>query len=701
METANARTVEVFSGESPGAFAGRPDVRADGVAAPAAEAPAAAAPATAAPATAAPAGPPPLRRAAVASAVRLGSAEARYACACSIEQLLADTAACPTAPESARALLDEVRQACQDLARAVAAGPGGQFAPPAPGPGFLERAMARTAAYTAGLWRTGAARGDTAAEALLRHATDWKTPECYAYDLADVGLVHGQAAAWLAATEEPVPVFVVGIRTGGSYLAPLWAAAVAAAGRTAAPWTSLRPLRTGGRISLVPAETGRLPATLPPGTVVVAVDDQPDTGGTARAVRDALARRYPEARDVVCASPGRTYAVDGAGIRPLTRTSAVREDAGRLWQLLAPADADRLTDRARSGGAVPADATVYRVTPFRGPFLAAYGPRATATDAPGAGTSPAGPADSAGTRPAGPADATSTPPATGALRISPRNTPFSLVADEPATGIPGAPDARPRAYHFRFIGTGPHGAQGAEAVEALGEFLPPVRHHLDGYLVTGHEDGLRPLATELPRMTGRHRRQALEAVARYWHALDHLGGLGPVDPTVTYAPRERLATALERLRDRLARPLPVDGAWLDRHLPRRAAFGGTRARVFRTSLPYSHQSWHWQVGAPPAPGAPPVVRRFGLDWIWGGTGPLEAEISSFVVEHRLDPADLATLRTAVGDDRAFDAALELAGDALWWNVKSWLRRCPAPAPDTARRIADDLGELARYVTGLR
>lgn len=685
METANARAAEVISGEIPGACAGRPGERSGGVAAPGRPP---------SPATGAPAGPPPLRRAAVAAAVRLGSAEARYACACSIEQLLADTAACPTAPASAHALLDEVRQACQDLARAVAAGPGGQFAPPAPGPGFLERAMARTAAYTAGLWQAGAARGDAAAEALLRHATDWKTPECYAYDLADVALVHGQAAAWLAATEARTPVFVVGVRTGGSYLAPLWAAAVAAAGRTAAPWTSLRPLRTAGRISLVPAETGRLPDALPPGTVVVAVDDQPDTGGTARAVRDALARRYPGARDIVCASPGRTYAVDGTGIRPLTRTSAVREDAGRLWQLLAPADADRLTARARAGGAVPADTTAYRVTPFRGPFLAAYGPRATDTDTSPAGTRPTGQTDGTG-------PTTTTPPATGVLRISPRNTPFSLVADGPATGTPGAPNPRPRAYHFRFVGTGPHGAQGAEAVEALGEFLPPVRHHLDGYLVTGHEDGLRPLGTELPRMTEKHRRQTLEAVARYWHALDHLGGLGPVDPTVTYAPRERLDTALERLRDRLARPLPVDGAWLDRHLPRRAAFGGTRARVFRTSLPYSHQSWHWQVGASPAPDAPPAVRRFGLDWIWGGTGPLEAEISSFVVEHRLGPADLAVLRTAVGDDRAFDAALELAGDALWWNVKSWLRRCPAPAPDTARRIADDLGELARYVTGLR
>ncbi|MEV5598077.1 hypothetical protein [Streptomyces sp. NPDC052496] len=677
MEAANARTVEVFSGaaaQALGTLRARP---ATGPGTP----PAAGAPA---PAAGTLPGPPPLRRATVASAVRDGSAEALYACACSIEQLLADTAACPTAPAAARALLDEVRQACQDLARAVAAGPGERPGPPAPGPEFLERAMARTAAYTAGLWQAGAARGDAAAEALLRHATDWKTPECHGYDLADLDLVHGQAAAWLAATGQRAPVFVVGVRTGGSYLAPLWAAAVADAGRTAAAWTTLRPLRTAGRITLAPAETGRLPAGLPPGTVLVAVDDQPDTGDTARAVRDALARRYPGARDIVFASPGRTYAVDGAGIRPLTRTSAVRADAGRLWQLLGPADADRLTARARAGGVVPDDGATYRVAPFRGPFLTAYGPRGADTGAGDAGT--------------GEGEAVSS--ATGVLRISPRNTPFSLVADGPATGNPAAPEPRPRAYHFRFTGTGPHGAQGAEAVEALGEFLPPVRHHLDGYLVTGHEEGLRPLGTELSRMSVRHRRQTLEAVARYWHALDSLGGLGPVDPTVTYAPRDRLAGALRRLRDRLDRPLPVDTGWLDRHLPPRAPYGGTRARVFRTSLPYSHQSWHWQVGAPPAPDAPPVVRRFGLDWIWGGTGPLEAEISSFVVENRLDAADLAALRTAVGDDRAFDAALELAGDALWWNVKSWLRRCPAPTPDTARRIADDLGELARYVSGL-
>ncbi|GAA2421714.1 hypothetical protein GCM10010433_21900 [Streptomyces pulveraceus] len=625
-----------------------------------------------------PSGPPPLRRAAVAAAIRDGGAEARYACACSIEQLLADTAACPTAPSSAHVLLDEVRRACADLAGVLAAGPAKRPAATEPGPDFLERAMARTAALTAGLWRAGAARGDAAAEALLRHATDWKTPECYGYDLADIGLVHGQAAAWLAATGERTPVFVVGVRTGGSYLAPLWAAAVADAGCTAAAWTTLRPLRTAGRIALAPAETGRLPAALPPGTVVVAVDDQPDTGGTARAVRDALALRYPEARDIVFASPGRTYAVDGTGIRALARTRAVRADGGRLWQL--PAAAARLTARARSGGAMPADATEFRVTPFRGPFHEAYGASATETEADGRSAT-ATVADGASTE---------------VVRISPRNTPFSLVAEEPA--VPGD---RPRAYHFRFIGTGPHGAQGAEAVEALGDFLPPVRRYLDGYLVTGHEEGLRPLGPELRRMPAPHRRQVLEAVVRYWQALDDIGGLGPVDPAVTYAPRERLATALDRLRDRLSCRLPVDGGWLDRHLPRRAPLGGTRARLFRTSLPYSHHCWHWQVGAAPAPDALPVVRRFGLDWIWGGSGALEAEISSFVVENRLDATDLATLRTAVADDRAFDTALDLAGDALWWNVKSWLRRCPAPTPVTARRIAGDLGELARYVGGLR
>ncbi|OKI02196.1 hypothetical protein A6A06_14075 [Streptomyces sp. CB02923] len=612
---------------------------------------------------AAPPGLPPLHRAFLEHTVRDGGAEARYACACFIEQILADTAACRTAPAAAHTLLAEVRRACLTLARAVAAGPGQDA--PMPRDAFLRHAMASAVAQTAALWRSGAARDDAATEALLRHASDWKTPECYAYDLADLPPVHAQATAWLRETAPAGPVFVVGVRTGGSYLAPLWAAAVAAQGRQAAAWTTLRPLRRAGRAELVPAETGRLPTELPPGTTVVAVDDQPDTGNTARAVCDALRRRFPAVRDFVFASPGRVYRPDGDGLRPVVETSPVRAAPPRLWQLLAPADADRLTARAEALGVLPADGPHYRPVPFGSPFHERYGtPTSSSAEADGA---------------------------PGPRRISPRNRPFSLVTDAGEGG----------AYHFRFVGAGPHGAAGARSLAALGEFLPPERHHVDGYLVTAHEPGLLPLGPALAGPSGPWRRRALEAVVRYWRGLESLGGLGEVDGAVVHDPRERLDGALRRLRERLSGPLPVDGAWLDRHLPRRAALGGIRGRLLRTSLPYSHQGWHWRVKVPGGAYEPVSVRRFGLDWVWGGGGPLESEIASFVVENRLDGACLDELRAALADDPLLDAALDLAGEALWWNVKSWLRRCPAPDAAAALRIREDLDAMARYVAGLR
>ncbi|MFD7663869.1 hypothetical protein [Streptomyces sp. NPDC059788] len=609
---------------------------------------------------------PPLHRAFLEHIVRDGGPEARYACACFVEQILADTAACRAAPAAAHALLDEVRRACLALAAAVADAPGQEAS--VPSAAFLQHAMASAVAQTAALWRAGAARDDATAEALLRHATDWKTPECYAYDLADLSPVHGQATTWLRETVPHGPVFVVGVRTGGSYLAPLWAAAVAARGRQAAAWTTLRPLRRAGRAELVPTETDRLPRALPPGTTVVAVDDQPDTGNTARAVRDALRRRFPAARDIVFASPGRVYHLDEDGLRPVVETSPVRTAPPRLWQSLAPADADRLTARARAHGVLPADGTPYRHVPFRGPFHERYGPPAgSAADADGAAAGP------------------------GPRRISPRNRPFSLVTDSGEGG----------AYHFRFAGTGPHGAGCAQVLDALGEFLPPVRHHLDGYLVTAHEPGLLPLGPALSGPSGPWRRRALDAVVRYWRGLEALGGLGEVDRAVVHDPRDRLDGALRRLRDRLDGPLPVDGAWLGRHLPRRAELGGIRGRLLRTSLPYSHQGWHWRVKVPAGAHEPVAVRRFGLDWVWGGVGSLESEIASFVVENRLDGACLDELRAALADDALLDAALDLAGEALWWNVKSWLRRCPAPDAAAARRIREDLDTLARYVADVR
>ncbi|MFJ3726438.1 hypothetical protein ACIPYQ_28270 [Streptomyces sp. NPDC090045] len=628
---------------------------------------------------------PALHRAFVDTARRDGSTAALYACACFAEQLFSDAAAAASQALGAAAdprertvgpsdgtagpqavVAARLRALCTALARETAAAPGAPARDAERRLGTVERALRLATGTTHSLWRSAEAHRDPVTAALLRHATDWKTPECHGYDLADPELSLAQAADWLTGREPSRPVLVVAVRTGGSYLAPFWQAAVEDAGRATGPWHSLRPVRGADAITLPAAELAALPATLPAGTVLVLVDDQPDTGATAMAVRDHLAARFPGAHGFVLAAPGRLYGLDGPAVRLTAERPPVRTGELRLWQLTGHASTGSagtgpLVARARKAGVPLPAGTDYRAEPFRGTFTTVYGtPSATAAKE-GA-----------------------------ARRVDPRRRPFTLTPVPPA-GSDGA------AYHFRFIGTGTHGLHCARTLHAMGDLLPAGTVFADGYLVTPHEPGLRPLREALPELTRAERRRVLDEVARSWHRLRELGELGRPGPDATYDPRERLGLALRRLRDRTGRPLPVDEAWLTRRVPDRAPLGGVHGMLFRTPLPYGHAHWHWQL-------AGTGLRRFGLDWIWGGGGCLESEIASFLVENRLDGSARDLLREAVagtsGDTRAFDAGLHLAGEALYWNVKTWLRRYPAPAGPTVDRVTAELEAQAAYVETL-
>ncbi|MCC9738420.1 phosphoribosyltransferase [Streptomyces sp. MNU89] len=630
---------------------------------------------------------PALHRAFVDTARQDGSTAALHACSCFAEQLLSDTAAAAAraaaagaAPAADTAGLTDaarrLRELCTVLARDMAAGPSQPVRGAERQLTTVEHALAAATDATDTLWRSPSARTDEETAALLRHATDWKTPECYGYDLADPELSLDQAAGWLAARPADTPVLVVGVRTGGSYLAPFWQAGVEDAGLAAGPWHSVRPVRGAGGIILPASELAALPRELRPGTTVVLVDDQPDTGATARAVRDRLAERFPGVRDIVLAAPGRLHDLNGPAVRVLTERPVVRTGTSRLWQLAGAGDTAGLVARARAAGVPLAVGAVHRIRPFRGPFLTAYGTAAV-------------PAQDGGVH-----------------RIAPHKRPFTLIADSDGlrgTGRDGH-DSAPEAYHFRFIGTGTHGLHCHRTLRAMGDLLPAGHTFADGYLITRHETGLRPLREELPALTPPQQRGALGTVAASWEALRRLGELGRPGRGAAYNPRARLDEALRRLRHRMGRPLPVDGAWTARHLPERAPIGGVDGILFRTPLPYGHGHWHWQLAGDGDCATGLTVRRFGLDWIWGGGGCLESEIASFVVENRLDESAVNVLGEAVaaatGDARAFDAGLRLAGEALYWNVKTWLRRCPVLTGVTADRVETELAAQARYVAAL-
>ncbi|TDC44259.1 hypothetical protein E1166_00195 [Micromonospora sp. KC213] len=115
-------------------------------------------------------------------------------------------------------------------------------------------------------------------------------PECLSTEPIDWRSYARQVAA-LVRTAAPEPRAVIGLRTSGSYLGPIWAAAIRAE-HTTAEFLTVRPVHASlrARIPALPAmldhklDTNRLR-----GRRVVVVDDLAGTGRTVRSVLDFLA----------------------------------------------------------------------------------------------------------------------------------------------------------------------------------------------------------------------------------------------------------------------------------------------------------------------------------------------------------------------------------------------------------------------------
>jgi hypothetical protein len=82
--------------------------------------------------------------------------------------------------------------------------------------------------------------GDSPPE-LLSKPLHLPMPECCGYDLADLDVIADDGERLTAEVGVDRPVLIVGIRTGGAYLAPLWKGVLTRLGVTDAHWCTVRP----------------------------------------------------------------------------------------------------------------------------------------------------------------------------------------------------------------------------------------------------------------------------------------------------------------------------------------------------------------------------------------------------------------------------------------------------------------------------
>jgi hypothetical protein len=414
-------------------------------------------------------------------------------------------------------------------------------------------------------------------------------PECCGYDLADLDLIAGDGERLTEQIGVGRPVLIVGIRTGGAYLAPLWKAVLKRLGVADAHWCTVRPQATRGAVDGVAFARAWLERRLQP--VVVVVDDQPDTGTAMESVAAAL--RAP-CIDLWFSCVGKLWCPSARRPAPASpRAFALRKPhRPRLWECLLPRDHPTFIARLRCTQGLPTLPHDVELKFHCTKGEARYG---------------AGRAWLPWNDPRVPS---------GRRRlVNPRKTP--LVALGPGGDV---------LLHLRFIG---ESAFGRAEFERVQEMIPARRAwFLDGYLVTEdigpaesfrvrfhavspsvREDLLVQVADWLTVMTRQPMAQAhgspvVLALWPRWSAIMDL----------LHARCGRLPEMLQSLRALLSTPTP----WL-----------GQSGKAIRSSLRYACGAWHWQVDGQGK------LHRFQLEANWGDVSFPELELAAFSLENCL------------------------------------------------------------------
>ncbi|RDU96300.1 hypothetical protein [Trinickia dinghuensis] len=427
-------------------------------------------------------------------------------------------------------------------------------------------------------------------------------PECCGYDLADLELIAGDGERLTAQVGISRPVLIVGIRSGGTYLAPLWKAALTELGVADAHWCTVRPQSTNEAIDELEAIQAWIDGRFAP--VVVVVDDRPDTGDTMERVAAML--REPGV-DLWFSSVGQLWH-GPAGRAGLVQfpTLAVRGCRDlRLWECLLTEDHPRFIERLRRVPGLPALPHDVQLQ-----FRCSHGELRYGS---GRTWLPWNdPKILQGRRPL----------------VNPRKTPVAVCGADSQLLL-----------HLRFIGEGVFGR--AEFRTAQNMDCARRGWFIDGYVATADIGPSEPFRERFHAASQSVRADLLAQAAgwitvltRQVVALAHDGS-----PTIALGPRwSAVMDAMQESRGLS----PVVPERLSAFLTRRVPWLGQTGKAIRSSLRYACGGWHWRVDHYGR------LHRFQAEANWGDVSFPELELAAFALENRLPPADARVLASLCG-----------------------------------------------------
>ena len=414
-------------------------------------------------------------------------------------------------------------------------------------------------------------------------------PECCGYDLADLDLIAGDGKRLIEEVGIGRPVLIVGIRTGGAYLAPLWKAVLQRHGVADTHWCTVRPQTTRGAVDGQSIARAWLARRLEP--VVVVVDDQPDTGTTMESVAAAL---WAPGIDLWFSCVGKLWCLPVRQLAPVSARAFTLRKAHRprLWECLLPMDHPTAIARLRDTPALPPlpDNVELKFHCTRGE--ARYG--------------------------AGRAWLPWNDPRVPSRRrrlVNPRKTPFVVLG--PSGDV---------LLHLRFIGESVFGRAEFERVQEMNRARRAW--FLDGYLVTEDIGPAESFQKRFHAANASVRADLLMQAADWLTVMTRQPMAKVHGSPVALALWPQWAAIIDLLRVRCGR-LPQTPQALRALMSTPTPWLGQSGKAIRSSLRYACGAWHWQVDAQGR------LHRFQLEANWGDVSFPELELAAFCLENRL------------------------------------------------------------------
>lgn len=479
-------------------------------------------------------------------------------------------------------------------------------------------------------------------------------PECCGYDIADLAMIADDVDRLVGQVRRERSFLIVGIRTGGTYLAPLWKAVLTGLGVTDVHWCTVRPQEECATFDGLEAAWAWLEHRNSP--VVVVVDDRPDTGATM----ERLAEQFCEpCVDLWFSSVGKLW--HSLAEPPVQKQAPVyvMSDSRppRLWECLLLGEHPDFIARLRDTAGIPSLASQARLH-FRCPqgevrygFSRAWLPWSD-------------PVVLTGRRPL----------------VNPRKTPIEILGPDGDVLL-----------HLRFVGEGVFGRAEFERVRDMSSTGPAWL--VDGYAITVDIGATRTFQEQFHAASPPRRTDLLYQAAKWltvpaWQTTAHTFNspvvialeprwLAMADSMRAHCGSNLLQEISEQMRAFLAEPVP---------------WPGREGRVFRSSLRYACGGWHWQIDGHGR------LHRFQLEANWGDISFLELEVAAFILEHRLAIEDAGELASLCG--LAWSSVRESLSLAALMIAESRVRSVRTISDSGRITLCEDFHQLVRTTSEL-